>query len=266
MRTYTKIDSTEYLTSDCLSGGDYGGLGYIAHVNVKELENMAATDPEVRQHIARCGMNSWSLRDCVDEHNSVGFPPALIISEGGYNSITAYVHPEWPEGVEAVEALEHYPVLDDEALSERECELESESWSSYIRDDLQKMILDGIPEAARRDQIELLLDDDELDLREHFQAACELHNVYPAFEGGGSVFYHGMDDIAATIRDYLLIETDDSPAASAFRAARDGLMGKLPLEVCLECGSEVFEGHLNGCGKRIIGCPTVVPTDCREMN
>jgi hypothetical protein len=233
--TLRAVKPEDYLTHDCLMGGDYGGLGYIAHVNVGELVKLAEESEEkIKDTVASCGMNSWSLRDCVEECNSVGFPPSLIISEGGYNSITAYVHPDWAEGVEIIEGLEYYPVVCDEALSEREMELEDEQWESCTRHDLVTDILKGVTNAERHDAIEILLDDDELDLRGQFHAACELHNVYPQFEGGGDVYYHGMDDITDTLRDFLLIETDDSPAASAFRAARDGLMGELDLQLTKE--------------------------------
>lgn len=225
---YTKIESTDYITHDCLSGGDYSGLGYLAHVNVRCLEKIAEEDAAAKDHIVTSGMSEWSLQDAVEDADN---PPALIIAEGGYGSITAHIHPEWLEGIEVLEGLDNYPIVDDEAVSEREMELEDENWESCLRADLTKMIVDGITNEGKAEQIEQLLDDDELDLREQFTAACDLKNVYPQFEGGGDVYYHGIEEVVSIIRDMTLIEVDDSPQGAAYRAIRDGLMGELSLGV-----------------------------------
>ena len=60
------IAPEDYLTSDSLSGGDYGGMGYIAHVNVNCLRELAEADDDIKDTIASAGMNDWSLKETIE--------------------------------------------------------------------------------------------------------------------------------------------------------------------------------------------------------
>lgn len=225
---FSKKSEDDYVTCDPLSGGDYGGMGYIAHVNVKGLIELAEQDDDAKDNIAHCGMNDWSLRTCVEDYRET--PPALIVAEGGYSSITAYVHPDWEEGVEFIEALEQYPVFDDEALSEREMELQDECWESYVRSDVMDHVLDSIEDEDRAADVEEYLEANDPFLIEKFQGACEVHNIYPEHETDGGVHYSDLELIGETIAQDALAETDRSPEGASVRAIRDGLILPLGLE------------------------------------
>ena len=220
---FRAIEAGEYLRNDALSGGDYsGGFGYIAHVNVAQVLKAAEEDDDAKDNIAYSGMNDFSLRDCIEDHEDC--PPALIIADGGYNSVEAHIHPDWSAGVEIIEGLENYPVVDDEALSEREMELADEAWESYIEGDVLNAITNNIDDDDDAERVSDYIDAHEDWLAEQFHQACEDHNCYAEFEGDGGVSYSALDDIAETIAEATLAEIDTSVRGSQLRAIRDGVM------------------------------------------
>lgn len=228
MSNYRKIEASEYLTHDCLSGGDYGGFGYLARVNVEVLEEIAEQDDDASEHVAHCGMNDWSLRETIEFHEET--PPALVIASGWHGSVTAYIHPDWDAGREVIEGLENYPVIDDEAVSEYEMNAEIEAWSSWVRGDLQRDILTRF-NAEEQDEVDEWLDTHEGWLSEKFIDACDKRGSYAIFETDGAPYYADMELIAGDIAQWLKIELDRTPQGSIKRAQRDGLIAPLGWDV-----------------------------------
>ena len=81
------IEGIEYITHGAPSGGDYGGSGYLARVNVKVIEEMAESFPAYRDSIIRSGFSDWNLREDVRREIEAGCPaPSLIVCTGGHNA------------------------------------------------------------------------------------------------------------------------------------------------------------------------------------
>lgn len=228
-----KICGIEYVTNSALSGGDYGGAGYLAHVNCEVLQK-AAEEFGHGDNIMGSGFNDWNLeRDVQDELDRECDAPVLIMQSGGYNSVAALVRADVEELVEMVASLDDYPVLDDEALSEREMEIEAEAWIDYTAGEVRDFVEDAVEDDADEafvERVEEFLEQVDGDLfHEWFlEGSCEC-NVYPEFEGGGTVYYRGLDEIGAYIYaeyvkpavEALILDEIDSPAAAILRAIRD---------------------------------------------
>lgn len=238
METMT-ICGVEYVTDSALSGGDYGGCGYLARVNCEELEK-AAIEAGFGDHIMGSGFSEYGLeRDVQQELDAGCDAPVLIQQSGSYGSVGALVRADVAELVELVESLGDYPVLSDEALSEAEMELEAEAWNNYIASDLRDEILkaaDADGDEELYEAAENFIDEADGDLiAEWFRDGCDAQNVYPEFEGDGGVYYCGLPEVGAYVWETHLrpaveaqiLDALDSPEAAIRRAQRDGLIAPL---------------------------------------
>lgn len=243
MNNTVTICGIEYVTDDALSGGDYAGCGYLARVNVEVLEK-AAEEGGHGDYVMGSGFSDYGLERDVQQELDAGVEaPRLIMQSGGYGSVGALVRADIADLVELVEALENYPVLDEDALSEAEMELEEEAWGNYTARDFAEWIQDAADREAEEredeelsEEVETLLDTiDGDEARGWFFDACSECNVYPEYESDGGVYYNGLDDcgrwtwehrVRPLIEDARL-EAADTPAAAVARAVRDGLIDRL---------------------------------------
>jgi hypothetical protein len=112
------------------------------------------------------------------------------------------------EMIEILDALQDYPVIDDEALSALEMKLEDEDWDSWIKDDFRRALKktlqlpDDDPEADEDPSVEEMIDaiTDEK-LYEFYRERCEKTNTnwYAESAVGGYV------DIDALVKGVTLI-------------------------------------------------------------
>jgi hypothetical protein len=95
--------------------------------------------------------------------------------------------------LDALEGLDDYPVLDEEALSALESEESDSAWESWVAGDFGKAL-----EAKFADVADLDVPAGEA-LRTFFEDKCESANVYWYNEGSGHDMYVKVDDVVAGI-------------------------------------------------------------------
>lgn len=121
----------------------------------------------------------------LEEHGS---KPGVFTWHGGYSSFGILLTDEAmaDEDIKAtLEALERYPVLDDEDVSWREIEAADEAWDSWARRDFLDILPKlGMDEAAADE----LGNMEPAQLRELFETARESANVYWENESAGSMY------------------------------------------------------------------------------
>ena len=112
------IGEVSYVSCDALSGGDYGGAGYIARVNCESLAE------EFYENSCEGLMGYRGLTEAVEHDAFVDDEgklvlPTFVTLKGAHGSYEGYLLAT-PEALEIVNALEDYPVWDEDALSEYE--------------------------------------------------------------------------------------------------------------------------------------------------
>jgi hypothetical protein len=113
------------------------------------------------------------------------------------------------EMIDLFDELDGYPVIDDEALSEVEMELESEDWDSWISYDFRKAIQkkfnqdEDDPTDVREDQIDAITDDQ---LYELYRERCDKTSTYwsPESAVGGYV------DIDRLVEDMTIADLPEA--------------------------------------------------------
>lgn len=114
-----------------------------------------------------------------------------------------------PEMLEALEALENYPVVDDDALAELELERDAEAWDSWARDDFKR-------ELARRFGADV--DDvDDADILALFQRALSTHSGDGWHDDGAERFV----DVDAIARECALADVQALPRVKFEEGAED---------------------------------------------
>lgn len=153
-----------YVTNGALSGGDYGGAGYIAHVNCKVLED---EHPETTGHglMGYRGLERAVENSAYIDNGQVILPDVIIL-EGGHGSIEGYAL-EDSEAADMVTSLEDYPVLSDDALSEYETAALDEMYLELI-DEIRDSAM-GYADAIAVEHCLTAAERDEL-----FEAICAL--------------------------------------------------------------------------------------------
>jgi hypothetical protein len=129
-----------------------------------------------------------------------GNDPNVIKLRGsyGYEAIGIALECSNQEIIETLAALADYPVLCEDTMHEVFNELESEAWTAYIEDDLQRKLKENFG----ADNVEVL-DSDKL--RELFYNKAEQINQCGKVEAGG-IYYIDVEEIAAEISEEELKE------------------------------------------------------------
>lgn len=173
-----------YVSHDTLSFGDYDNSCAVERANVRVLreahpgfESYSFSDWDQEQRLERS--ETTKFREWIDI-----LPESEIVElYGSYGSIQIWIREDIDEENGYTAALEDYPCLDDEAISEIETEIEEE----YIKDlwpDLVRCFPDDFREALE------LCGIDSLD-QEIYEKAKDETNTYFEVEAGG----HGYIDV-----------------------------------------------------------------------
>jgi len=160
-----KAESTDDPATDCtlfivpgiLSGSDYSGSSV-------ELSNY------------RTFLESWRN------------VPGVVDLHGGHGTYAIAIRLDVCEAgiLQALEALDDYPVLDDDAMGEVEAEQDREAWESWARDDFKR-------ELERRHGVDVSEVSDD-DIARVFLAACEATGNY--FECDGADRFIRVEQVA----------------------------------------------------------------------
>lgn len=177
---------------DACSFGDYGGYGSIGRANIDEVLEQA------RDSVAQMSFSDFHsfieftekrrkptyrgcFEDLVETARKLRNRPDAIHVAGDYGSECVLIRQGWEWGKETTDALEDYPCIDDERVSEVETEWEQEAWKDWLRNDLSRhMGRDGYSE------LELFFDGlDDDGAWTLYREAMEEANVYPEAEYNG---------------------------------------------------------------------------------
>lgn len=168
------------------TGSDYNG-GTVELSNYKVLEEMLA-----------------------EHHPEDQKPVCWVRASGGHGTFSiAVLWEELDDEVkEALAGLEDYPLLDEEALSGLESELEDEAWENYYRKDFEDAVVKAV-NAAFPDDDEFdewpASDEDAYDL---FRAAMDAANEQWIHESLGSGPYIKLEHIVAEAVKLITGEKD----------------------------------------------------------
>lgn len=192
------VENVEYVSDSCLVYGDYGGAGSLGVANVRHLKEnfdwMVIGMSQVHATL-KAGEYEYSPRlygtDEVLAHLETGDPlPDLLIAEGGWGSVQAWLRADAEGADEIMAAMADYPVLDDQMLSEVEMEWEKEAWDAWLKSELLKTLRYDYFDEADEDEDKSLEERAEeqmtdAKLFEAYRAAMDECNVYPTPELDG---------------------------------------------------------------------------------
>ena len=118
--------------------GDYGGDSSVGLANIRELRK------QFSDRMVTDSFNSWFPdgtpktvyvnREWVDRDPAEFADVSLIVLTGGYSSEAAYLDVDCAEYQDIAAALDQYPALNDEAVSEVELEWENDAIVKCCRD------------------------------------------------------------------------------------------------------------------------------------
>jgi len=152
--SWTNRKDGEWYAPRYLSGSYYSG-GYVCRSNYEAFceEFPNATD------------EGWALE-----------------TPGGHQTYGVLLHCEKTpdEAWEMVTALEDYPVVDEERLSQLESDAADEAWEAFYERDWRKMVCEQF---ADEDCDADALDEANVDWRQHFETAREAANTYWEAQG-----------------------------------------------------------------------------------
>jgi hypothetical protein len=146
--------------------------------------------------------NYNGLCELLEEHHPDGSEPVVWCrTHGGHGTFGLLVRYELlaDEVREAIDALEDYPLLDDEAHSQLECEAQGEAWENWARRDFERALssamgVEDFPEMGSDTAHGL------------FDTAAEAANCYWENQSGGDMYV----DIARVVKQCAkLLESDD---------------------------------------------------------
>lgn len=120
---------------------------------------------------------------------------------GGHGSTELWLL-DSEETRETLDALDDYPAVSDEAVSEAEMEAETDAWDNWLRLDLMSTLPDDVADDAPEGTLSLREAAESMsgDMWECYREACEATNTYPEIETGGGV-YVDLDRIAPAFRE-----------------------------------------------------------------
>lgn len=206
-----------YETVDCLSFGDYGGAGSVGRANINALQEEFAEDRD------EFSMSTWNMGQELVTRREPSYSSAwediaptapLVTTYGAYSSEQAWLRVDGPfeeRAREILDALEDYPLICEDAISEVELEWESEAWDNWLRSDLMRTLPDDEP--YRFDDLtpddaptlrELAEELDAAELFRLYRAAMDTTNTYPEPE------YNGVHVDVRRIADEFRAEVEDA--------------------------------------------------------
>lgn len=149
---YTKPETKAYYLPGLLSGSDYSGT-------TVELSNFRCFKDQYKDQL---GISIWTLF-------------------GGYSTFGIAI--DWEKATdemkETLQALDDYPVIDEGAMSQLECEQQDEAWDNYLASDFKRAL--GKKFTSEAD--ELTLDEmEDSTLFALFRQAMEKTNTYYVHE------------------------------------------------------------------------------------
>ena len=166
--------------------------------------------------------NQRELKRLLTECEGIAGPECVwCTAYGGHGTYAVFVvYAALPEEIrEVLDALDDYPSVDDDALSELECELGSEAWESWGRTDLRRAL-----------EKELSADLDEMTpdhLFELFRVAGERMGHDWEFEQGAQAYF----DFARAAREVSsALDNPPSWLTDEQTDALEALRGSIPAE------------------------------------
>jgi hypothetical protein len=197
--SFVTIHGRKYVSPGACSFGDYGGAGSVGLANIRSIVKSAgdsvhcasyndfhrAADDESRAYESD---ETAEIRALV----ASDAPPLVFNLTGDYSSETVFILEDSELGVETLESLESYALLDEEESSNIELEWENEAWENYIRVDLERAAWPE-DEPAGYDGMS---DSDKFEAYRH---AMEVKSEYPEPEYTG--VYVRVERIAESYRE-----------------------------------------------------------------
>jgi hypothetical protein len=179
-----------WIGPDACSFGDYGGYGSIGRANIDELLEQAgdsiASMSYGRLHTfieytekRRKPSFRGCFEDLLDTAKELRTRPDVIHVEGDFGSECILIREGWD--ADTIAALEDYPCLSDERVSQVEMQWEEEAWRDWLRGDLSRFI--GKQGSERLGNYFDALDDGVA--WELYREAMEAPNTYPVGEYNG---------------------------------------------------------------------------------
>ena len=157
-------DSLYRMPQSCYFGA-YVGSGTVGKSNVRVILQWA----EEEEHETLTVYHSRWAAPWFPDDDSFDEPP-MVVNVVGHHGFSAIYLLVCDETKDMFQALEDYPILDEDDHSIIELEEEQESWDSWIRADLERLV----EEEYTEDQ-----------LYEAYRKAMEETNTYPVHETGG---------------------------------------------------------------------------------
>ena len=133
-----KIGNRTFAALPACSFGDYGGDSSVGLANIRYLREQFAdrmvVDSFNNWHNDGAPKSVYIDRTWVDRPESDFDGVSLIVLKGSYSSESAYLDVDCEEYREIAAALDQYPALNDEAVSEVELEWENDAIVKCCRD------------------------------------------------------------------------------------------------------------------------------------
>jgi hypothetical protein len=201
------IRGLEYVSHDSLTFGDYGGASSVGLANIRVLieQNSDSVESVSMTFIDRFQRKPAMLCYLLDSEqialdDITKDAPAILDAYGDFGSRQVWVRKDVAEQEEygsryrgLLEALDNYPLLDEEEDSRVEMEWEEEAWRDWLKSDLLRTIED---DEDYLDEYASILTDS--DLFECYRHTMEETNTYPVAEY--SNVYVDVDRIADAFR------------------------------------------------------------------
>jgi hypothetical protein len=189
--TYTLTFGREtWIGPDCCTFGDYGGYGSYGRANIDECLEQAGESIETIDYGTLHRMIEYKekgrkpvylMDELVDFALKLRERPDVIHVTGDYGSECVLIRQGWDWGKDTTDALEDYPCISEERVSEVEMQWEVEAWEGWLRRDLASYLGEHGSE-----KLENYFDSlDDAAAWQLYQAAMEASNTYPEAEHNG---------------------------------------------------------------------------------
>jgi hypothetical protein len=188
--TYTLTFGREtWIGPDCCTFGDYGGYGSYGRANIDECleqaERVETIDYGTLHRMVEYKDTGrkpvYDFEEVVDFALKLRERPDVIHVTGDYGSECVLIRQGWDWGKETTDALEDYPCINEERVSEVEMQWEEEAWKDWLYYDLSRFLRDKA-DSLLETYFDKLSDDAAWEL---YREAMEASNTYPVGEHNG---------------------------------------------------------------------------------